>query len=127
MFQLTPEEFIIWKSQIVTSNSLKMGLRKRPYAFTEQGIAMLSAVLNSSTAVEVSIHIMKVFVESRRNNSSLILSENRIEIIERTIILQEKKFEELFQYLNEKTPAKSGIFFNDQWPVTNDGLLMTGY
>ncbi len=56
-FQLSDEEFKDWKSQFVTSNSDKMGLRKKPYAFTEQGCAMLSAVLKSETAVQVSINI----------------------------------------------------------------------
>ena len=45
MFQLSKDEFEDWKSQIVTSNSDKMGLRKMPYVFTEQGVSMLSAVL----------------------------------------------------------------------------------
>lgn len=58
MFQLTKEEFENWKSQIATSNSIVMGARKRPYAFTEQGVAMLSGVLKSSTAVEANIRIM---------------------------------------------------------------------
>ena len=50
MFQLTKEEMDNWKSQIATSNKIKMGLRKPPLAFTEQGISMLSAVLKSETA-----------------------------------------------------------------------------
>ena len=52
MFQLSKTEFQIWKSQIVTSNSDKMGLRRPPYAFTEQGVAMLSGILNSDIAIE---------------------------------------------------------------------------
>ena len=51
MFQLTEEEFNNWKSQIVMSNSTKMGLRKKPLVFTEQGVAMLSSVLNSEIAI----------------------------------------------------------------------------
>lgn len=51
MFQLSKTEFQIWKSQIVTSNSDKMGLRRPPYAFTEQGVAMLSGILNSDIAI----------------------------------------------------------------------------
>lgn len=47
MFQLTSEETLKWRSQIVTSNSIKMGLRRNPHAFTELGVAMLSSVLNS--------------------------------------------------------------------------------
>ena len=49
MFELTKEELEDWRSQFVTSNSDKMGLRYRPMAFTEQGLAMLSGVLNSDT------------------------------------------------------------------------------
>ena len=59
MFQLTQKELENWMSQIVTSNKEKMGLRKRPYAFTEQGVAMLSSVLNSERAIEVNIAIIK--------------------------------------------------------------------
>ena len=58
-------------SQIVISNSaLKMGIRTRPYAFTEQGVAMLSSVLNSERAVEVNIMIMRAFVKLRQLISS---------------------------------------------------------
>jgi len=77
MFQLTVEEFNIlksqivisnenWKSQIVISNSEKMGLRKRPYAFTELGVSMLSSVLNSKTAITENIRIMRAFVLVRQ-------------------------------------------------------------
>ena len=59
MFQLTNEEFENWKSQIVTSNSIIMGARKLPNAYTENGIAMLSGVLNSQTAIRVNIEIMR--------------------------------------------------------------------
>jgi len=55
MFQLTEEELKNWRSQIATSNKDKMGLRRRPYVFNEQGIAMLSSVLNSDRAIEVNI------------------------------------------------------------------------
>ena len=66
-FQLTKEELENWKSQIVTSNMDKMGLRKTPYAFTEQGVAMLSSVLRSDIAIQVSIQIMKAFVAMRQS------------------------------------------------------------
>lgn len=66
MFQLTNEETQNWKSQLVTSNSIKMGLRRNPYAFTELGVAMLSSVLNSSIAIEVNIAIMRTFVATHR-------------------------------------------------------------
>ena len=66
MFQLTTEETQIWKSQIVTTNSIKMGLRRNPYAFTELGVAMLSSVLNSKTAVQINMGIMRAFVAVRQ-------------------------------------------------------------
>ena len=65
MFQLTKEEFENWRSQIVTSNSDKMGLRRSPYAFTEYGVYMLASILKSDTAIEVNIAIMRTFGKLR--------------------------------------------------------------
>ena len=66
MFQLTKEELNNWRLQIATSNSAaKMGLRRRPYAFTEQGVAMLSSVLHSERAVQMNILIVRAFVKLR--------------------------------------------------------------
>ena len=69
-FQLTISEYAKWKSQIVTSIGDKMGLRKIPYAFTEQGVAMLAGILKSDIAVKISIQIIKQFVEMRKFISS---------------------------------------------------------
>ena len=65
MFQLTKEEMDNWKSQMVISNKEKMGLRRRPNAFTENGVAMLSSVLNSERAITVNIQIMRTFTKIR--------------------------------------------------------------
>ena len=65
MFQLTDNETQIWKSQIVTSNSIKMGVRRNPYAFTEHGVIMLASVLRSDIAVQTSILITRAFVAIR--------------------------------------------------------------
>jgi hypothetical protein len=65
MFQLTAEEMKNWKSQIVISNQEKMGIRRRPYAFTENGVAMLSSILNSERAITVNIQIMRTFTRIR--------------------------------------------------------------
>ena len=73
MFQLESEEFRNWKSQFVTSNADKMGLRRPPYAFTEQGVAMLSAIFRSEVAVHTSIKIISAFGKFRK----LIRSEER--------------------------------------------------
>jgi hypothetical protein len=66
MFQLSNEEFEDWKSQLVMSNFVKMGLRKNPLVFTEQGVAMLSGALKSDTAVKISIQIINAFVAMRK-------------------------------------------------------------
>jgi hypothetical protein len=65
MFQLEPQELALLRSQIVTSNSGRGGRRYAPYAFTEQGVAMLSSVLRSRRAVQVNIAIMRAFVRVR--------------------------------------------------------------
>ncbi len=75
MFQLTSEEMQNWISQIVISNREKMGFRKPPLAFTEQGVAMLSSVLKSDRAIIVNIKIIRVFTKLR---TILILKISRM-------------------------------------------------
>lgn len=65
MFELSQDEFALLRSQIVTSNK-RGGTRYMPFAFTEQGVAMLSSVLNSEVAIEINIGIMRAFVAVRR-------------------------------------------------------------
>lgn len=91
MFKLSDDEVSIWKSQIVMSNSVKMGLRRNPYAFTEEGVAMLSAVLKSSVAVQVCVSIMRAFVMMRNYVSSVVGSplefsefKERLQLIEQS-------------------------------------------
>ena len=76
MFTLTNHEFTNLKSQFVTSSSTWGGRRKPPLALTEQGIAMLSAVLNSRRAIEVNIVIMRAFVQMRQ----ILISNKDLEI-----------------------------------------------
>jgi DNA repair protein RadC len=66
MFELSKKEFADWRSQIVMSNADKMGLRRPPMAFTEQGVAMLSSVLKSDRAIQVNIQIMRAFTQLRQ-------------------------------------------------------------
>ena len=66
MFVMIEDEMNIWKSQIVMSNSIRMGMRRPPVVFTELGIAMLSSVLRSETAIQVNINIMRAFVAIRQ-------------------------------------------------------------
>ena len=129
MFQLTKGEFEIlrsqiatsnpidnqeetnWKSQIATSNYAKMGMRKLPYAFTEQGVAMLSSVLRSPIAIQVNIGIMRAFVAVRNALASMLMPASNDDVAR-----LRKDFEELKQdiedimcdqnYINESTRAQ---------------------
>jgi hypothetical protein len=72
MFELSREEFANWRSQFVMSNADKMGLRRPPMAFTEQGVAMLSNVLKSDRAIQVNIQIMRAFTQLRQMLSTSV-------------------------------------------------------
>lgn len=119
MFQLNNEEFENWKSQIVISNSIKMGLRKKPLAFTEQGVAMLSGVLKSDTAVRISIQIINAFVAMRKFIASNARVFQRLDIVEKRQIEYksetDQKFNKIFTAIESKDiKPEKGIFFNGQ-------------
>ena len=120
-FQLTKEECL--RSQIVTLNE-KQGqhLKYMPYAFTEQGVAMLSSVLRSQTDFEVNIQIMRAFVSMRHfmvNNASVFSRLETMEYhqLEMQQHLQEsdKRIDEVFRRLDEgNAKPKQGVFYNGQ-------------
>ena len=85
MFQLGKEEFASLRSQFVTSKrkSARGGRRYPPYAFTEQGVAMLSSVLNSPRAVKVNIEIMRAFVRLRKILTSHVYLARKLEALEK--------------------------------------------
>lgn len=86
-----------------------------PYAFTEQGVAMLSAVLRSDIAVEVSIQIMSAFVEMRKALQTHSVLFQRLELVERKQLEADNHFERIFKALEQKQlPPDKGIFFNGQ-------------
>ena len=101
MFELTKEEFKNWRSQFVTSNSEKMGLRYAPMAFTEHGVLMLSSVLNSEKAIQTNIQIMRIFSKVRQ--MLLDTTEMKIDIlqIQKKLENQGKNIELVFSYLDE--------------------------
>jgi len=116
-FQLTKDEYeYILRSQIVTSRLTKHGWRRfLPYVFTEQGVSMLSAILKSDIAIEISIKIIEAFVQMRK-----ILHQNaylfqKIENIEWKILEHDKKFAEIFKIIdsNNIKPIQ-WIFYNWQ-------------
>ena len=114
MFQLDNREYEILKSQSVTSSW--GGRRTRPYAFTEQGIAMLSSVLKSKTAIEVNIAIMRAFVQMRQlltetSDLKLTIASLRAEYDEKFDIV----FQALDQILAMDTKESKPIGFI--WPT----------
>lgn len=114
MFQLSKEEFENWKSQFATSND-KMGLRKIPYVFTEQGVSMLATVLNSKTAIEISIRIIKAFVNMRKFISNNALVFQRLDLLEQKQFQTDTKIEQILNALEDKTAKpKEGIFYDGQ-------------
>jgi hypothetical protein len=123
MFQLTKEEFENWKSQIVTSNiysqeeidALKMSARRCPHAFTEQGVAQLSAVLHSDVAEDTSVKIMDAFVAMRRfltTNAGLF---QRVGVLEQKQVETDKKLDVVLDKIEELSPV-----------VTTEELFGTG-
>ena len=98
MFELTKEELKNWRSQFVTSNSIKMGLRHLPMAFTEQGVAMLSSVLKSDRAVEVNIQIMRIFVKLRQ---LLLDNEELRKELEEVKQITDERFQIVFETLDQ--------------------------
>ena len=155
MFQLSKEEFENWKSQFAISNydegnmssqfvtienedailksqnviSSWGGIRKRPYAFTENGIAMLSGVLRSPMAIATNIHIMRAFNAMRHFIGSQAQMFQRLEIMERNqlalnasqaelsaqVAENNKKLEEVFRRLDDHSEKpEKGIFFDGQ-------------
>lgn len=127
-FQLTELEFENLRCQIGTSSLENVnygGRRYLPYVFTEQGIAMLSAVLRSEIAVQVSVRIMKTFVEMRRylaNETFVLEKVNKLEskLLEGDIKRQqfeektESRFEQIFTYISEHEEVTQKIFFEGQ-------------
>jgi phage regulator Rha-like protein len=127
-FQLTEDEIEVLKSQIVTLNSRSQfvilnisvtnqgqNIKYLPYAFTEQGVAMLSAVLRSEKAVMVSIQIMNAFVEMRKHLAYHAGLLQRVETIESKLQLNDQNFERIFTALEQGKPSiKQDIFFKGQ-------------
>ena len=125
-FELSREECL--RSQFVTSNG-RGGNRYSTYAFTEQGVAMLSSVLRSKTAIEVNIQIMRAFVSMRHfmvNNASVFsrletIEYHQLEILQhqqdtdRHLEESDKRIEEVFRRLDEgNVKPKQGVFYNGQ-------------
>ena len=120
MFQLTKEEFYNWRSQFVTSKNDKIGLRRAPYAFTEQGIAMLASILHSEIAIKTSIKIIDAFVTMRKYISTNLIEQKFInnKVLEhdesfKIVYKDIKLLQESFDRLEEKKLVNE-IYFEGQ-------------
>ncbi len=113
-FQLNDAE----KFELVTNCDRYRKLKHssvNPYAFTEQGVAMLSAVLRSDIAVKVSIQIIQAFVEMKKFIATNAIIFQRLDNIEKKQIITDQKFDEVFKALENKSLIpKQGIFYNGQ-------------
>ena len=119
-FQLTPEEFLRCQIGISKDNCElgRGGRRYLPYVFTEQGISMLSAVLRSEVAINVSIEIIRAFVEMRKFLVTNSIIMNRVDQIEFKQLEYQKstddKFNRVFRYIDEHAESEQKIFFDGQ-------------
>jgi hypothetical protein len=117
MFVLTPHELAEWRSQFVTSIGDRMGLRYPPMAFTEQGVAMLSSVLNSERAILVNIEIMRAFVQLRRMLASNAELARRLDALEKRYDAQFKVvFDAIRQLMAPPTKLRRSIGFRVEEP-----------
>jgi phage regulator Rha-like protein len=114
-FQLTENEWDNLRFQFGTSSEVHGGRRYLPYVFTEQGVAMLSAVLRSEIAVKVSIQIIDAFVEMRKQLGATNLIDLRLSNIERKQLEADQKFEQVFKALEKSdNEPQQGVFFEGQ-------------
>ena len=119
-FQLTDEEVKILRFQIGTSNDNTIskesrgGRRYLPYVFTEQGIAMLAGVLKNEIAVAVSINIIKSFIEMRKFLNSNGQVFERLTNVEYKLLEHDKKFDKVFNRLQQEEIIKQKVFFQGQ-------------
>jgi ORF6N domain-containing protein len=124
MFQLTPKEDEALRSQIVTSNQPtgRGGRRYRPYAFTEQGVAMLSSVLTSKRAIEVNIAIMRTFVRLRQLLATNEELAHRLDELEWRQNEQGQQIQTVFEVIQHliEAPAAEGPRRRIGFPTSAD-------
>lgn len=106
MFEMSQKELENWRTQFASSNSAKMGLRHLPFCFTEQGVAMLSSVLNSEMAIKVNIQIIRIFTKLRKALADNIELRLEIEQIKKKLNNHDQNIEVLFSYLDELVEKK---------------------
>ncbi len=112
---VTSMQIAFLRSQTVTLENKKGGRTYLSYAFTEQGVAMLSGLLRSKKAIEVNIYIMRAFVYMRKILNSNITLSQRLENTEKKLFIHDEKFDKIFDLLEtSKLEHKEGVFFEGQ-------------
>jgi len=128
MFELTKAELKNWRYQFGTSKSEKMGLRYKPMAFTEQGVAMLSSVLRSKRAIQVNVQIMRTFTKLRE---ALLDNEDLGREIGEFKQVTEERFRIVFETLDKllqiehKPKKKIGFTLKEKQKTYNKGQFST--
>jgi phage regulator Rha-like protein len=114
MFQLDENEIDFMVSQNAIPSRQHLGGSK-PYVFTEQGVSMLSAILKTDFAIEISIKIIETFVAMRKHLASNSLMFERFERIEQRLLVHDEKFDTIFKTLEDKSiKPTQGIFYDGQ-------------
>ena len=118
MFPMGKKDLANWRSQFVTSTEDKQGLRYAPFCFTEQGVTMLSCILNSPRAIAVNIKVIRIFTRMREmllTNKDILL---QLEKLERKVVTHDSDIQLIFKYLkqllNPKQPPRRRIGFRRQ-------------
>lgn len=107
MFEMNKKEFDQWRKENITESEDRQGLRYAPFCFTEQGVTMLSCVLNSSTAIEVNIRVIRIFTKLREmvlTHKDILL---KLEQLERKVVQQDDDIKLIFDYLKELLNPKT--------------------
>ena len=107
MFEMSEGEFNTWRKEFVRTTEDKKGLRYAPFCFTEQGVAMLSSILNSDRAIQVNIQIIRIFTKMRELLSTHQEILQKLEQIEMKDIEQDKKIMLIFEYLKQFETLKN--------------------
>lgn len=108
MFEMNKKEFELWRNKNITSSVDRKGLRYVPFCFTEQGVTMLSCILNSSTAIEVNIRIMRIFTKLREMALTYKDILLKLEQLETNVDKQDGDIKLIFEYLKELLSPKTG-------------------
>jgi phage regulator Rha-like protein len=106
MFEMSLEELNDWRSQFVTSNSDRMGLRYPPFCFTEHGVVMLASVLNSERAISINVQIVRIFNKMREmlvSNKDILY---RLQKVEHKLAEDDDKIQLIFAYLKQLEQSK---------------------